>query len=599
MHSRYPTPRSAALLLALVLSTSTSAQPRYDILELEPLGFQLPRALNNHGHVVGETPDDILLWDGNSATLIDVPVSLPHITGFADSGAIVGYFLDPIPLTDAGFAIEDGTFKELENLPRSSRPVAVNSPGQILIESGGVNQRSSIYQAGSRTELGSTGGPKAYPAAINTAGWVVGRSAATMNLVPSHAFLYRDATMTDLGTLGGDHSEATDINDAGNIVGIANDAAGLHSAMLYSAGRLLRIEPTNTAAPTSATKINNYNVVAGLFPEPAIWSGGVLKRLRDLADFEGLDLTPSQVLDFNDRGQLLVRAFYGDAHIAGTTVLLTPRQLPPTRLTALAARALAGTDNQTSIAGFVVAGKSNGSILLRTVGPGLAPLGVTNAGTDPALKIFDSSNTAIATNDNWSANSGDAETLAATAASVGAQPLTAGSTDAALLADLPPGAYTAHASNAVDPSRIVLTEIYDAGDEDAARLTAASIRLQVGTGESIGIVGFALAGDAPAKVLLRVLGPELATRGVTNTLSDPQLFLYRGSTPVMGNDDWGSASTTPLLAATTTQVGLPTLPDASKDAALLIQLEPGAYSVHVSGANNTTGIALVEVYLVP
>ena len=67
----------------------------------------------------------------------------------------------------------------------------------------------------------------------------------------------------------------------------------------------------------------------------------------------------------------------------------------------------------------------------------------------------------------------------------------------------------------------------------------------------------------------------------------------------MGNDDWGSAASTPLLATTTTQVGLPALLDDSKDAALLIQLEPGAYSVHVSGANNTTGVALVEVYLVP
>lgn len=125
------------------------------------------------------------------------------------------------------------------------------------------------------------------------------------------------------------------------------------------------------------------------------------------------------------------------------------------------------------------------------------------------------------------------------------------------------------------------------------------LRLHIGTGESIGIIGFVLAGDGPAKVFLRALGPELATRGVTDALADPQLWLYRDSTPVLANDDWGSADTTSLLASTTTQVGLSALPDASKDAALLVQLEPGAYTLHVSGTDNATGIALVEVYLVP
>jgi len=375
------------------------------------------------------------------------------------------------------------------------------------------------------------------------------------------------------------------------------DSSDVTHATLHTAGRMFQIASTVPAQNTSARRINNYNVVAGNFPTIGIWTGGVLKRFDDFIDFESLDVLPLQVLDFNDRGQLLVSAYYGQTTLASTTLLLTPRPAPPARLTALAARAVAGTGNQTSIAGFAIAGKSNGSILLRTVGPGLAPLGVTNAATDPAVKIFNSANTVVVSNDNWSTE--QTATLAATATRLGAQPLAAGSNDAALLADLPPGAYTAHASNPADPARIVLTEIYDAGDENAARLSAAAIRLQIGTGESIGIVGFALAGDGPAKVLLRALGPELAARGVTGTLSDPQLFLYRGSTPVMGNDDWGSATSTPLLATSTTQVGLPALPDASKDAALLIQLEPGAYTVHVSGTNNATGVALVEIYLVP
>jgi len=369
--------------------------------------------------------------------------------------------------------------------------------------------------------------------------------------------------------------------------------------MLYTGGKMLQIGSYDAEGDYEARKINNYHVVLGQFANgPGLWSGGVVKPLAELVDLAGLGYNVIELIDLNDRGQLLIRGWEGPMDQERDPLPLPPRPLPPARLTALAARSIAGTNDQTSIAGFVVAGDSPGSILLRTVGPALAPLGVGNAATDPAITIFNSSGSVVATNDNWSDDESKIEALSSTATRLGAQPLAADSADAALLADLPAGAYTAHASNPADPSRIVLTEIYDAGDDDA-RLTAASIRLHIGTGESIGIVGFALAGEGPAKVLLRALGPDLATRGVANNLADPQLWLYRGSTPVLANDDWGSADTTPLLASTTTQVGLSALPDASKDAALLVQLEPGAYTLHVSGTNNSTGIALVEVYLVP
>ena len=62
------------------------------------------------------------------------------------------------------------------------------------------------------------------------------------------------------------------------------------------------------------------------------------------------------------------------------------------------------------------------------------------------------------------------------------------------------------------------------------------------------------------------------------------------------NNDWGGA---PALTAAFNQVGAFQLPGGSRDAAVLVTLAPGNYTVEVSGVGNTTGTALVEVYEVP
>jgi len=609
-----------------------AAQPRYHAIDLSPLGFQAITAanhgvifepsvaLNNHGHVAGTSADGhLLLWDrqqvhdlGAAGGLAVDPLAMN------DSGQIVGRVRTG-EFTGYGFLHSDGAFIDL-GADRTAQ--AINAHGQVA---GTFSNGVFVYHDGRVTEFtGFLPLPfqRISVTAINNSAEIAGTHGDGLEATTDRAFRLRGNELTMIGILDTGPSPepapsprpssfGTDLSDAGVLVGTTSTDAGplgrRQTSFLQSMGRILDLSPDGGTYPQAKILINNLGTISTSFSSapakmpivatPALWSGGVMLDLNSLVDLPSANLQqvfyPSAI---NDRGEILLNARKTTGEIV--PVLLVPNP-SAARLTALAARSIAGNDHQTPIAGFVVAGNSNGSILLRTVGPGLTPLGVTNAATDPAVKIFNSSGTVVATNDNWSADESASTTLASTATRLGAQPLAAGSNDAALLADLPPGAYTAHASNPADPSRIVLTEIYDAGDENAARLSAAAIRLQIGTGESIGIVGFALAGDGPAKVLLRALGPELASRGVTGALSDPQLFLYRGTTPVMGNDDWGSAASTPLLAFTTTQVGLPALPDASKDAALLIQLEPGAYSLHVSGANNATGVALVEVYLVP
>jgi hypothetical protein len=108
-------------------------------------------------------------------------------------------------------------------------------------------------------------------------------------------------------------------------------------------------------------------------------------------------------------------------------------------------------------------------------------------------------------------------------------------------------------------------------------------------------------------VLVRGVGPTLGTLGVPGVLTDPVLKLYAAGTtnPIAQNDNWETPQSvtggqTPATAAeiatATTAAGAFPLGAGSKDAALEISLAPGNYSAVLSGAGNTTGAALLEIY---
>jgi hypothetical protein len=111
-------------------------------------------------------------------------------------------------------------------------------------------------------------------------------------------------------------------------------------------------------------------------------------------------------------------------------------------------------------------------------------------------------------------------------------------------------------------------------------------------------------------VLVRGIGPSLTQFGVTGALTDPALKLYAvgSNTAIAQNDDWGipqpvdtsqaAAAAFDLTAAATATGAFP-LAVGSKDAAIVITLMPGQYSAVMSGANNSTGAGLVEVYEIP
>ncbi|WP_442888703.1 S8 family peptidase [Congregicoccus parvus] len=132
------------------------------------------------------------------------------------------------------------------------------------------------------------------------------------------------------------------------------------------------------------------------------------------------------------------------------------------------------------------------------------------------------------------------------------------------------------------------------------RLTNLSTRAVGGSGESTLIPGFVLGGPGARSVLLRAIGPQLAEFGVSGVLGDPRMTLKRRSgnvwIDVAANKDWGDNANAIEIQETSRRLGAFELVEGGRDAALLLKLEAGEFSVLVNGADESAGIAMMEVY---
>ncbi|MES2694992.1 MAG: DUF1800 family protein [Verrucomicrobiota bacterium] len=279
------------------------------------------------------------------------------------------------------------------------------------------------------------------------------------------------------------------------------------------------------------------------------------------------------------------------------------------RLANLSTRAETGPNENVLTAGFVIAPGGSKQLLIRAIGPTLSTFGLSGVVADPSLTVFgpNSSTVVAATNNNWSTPTGTgaatAAQLSAAFTATGAFSLTAGSLDAAVLATLAPGPYTAQVSGAGTSTGLALVEVYEMG-ATGPKLINISTRARVSTGNSVMIPGVVIsAGAGQRRLLVRAAGPSLGALGVTGTLADPLVAVTSSTGTVLAsNNNWGTpvgtgAATSAQLSAAFTQVGAFSFSSAtSLDAALLIDLPAGNYGIQVTGANATSGLALVEVY---
>ena len=147
---------------------------------------------------------------------------------------------------------------------------------------------------------------------------------------------------------------------------------------------------------------------------------------------------------------------------------------------------------------------------------------------------------------------------------------------------------------------MVLVEAYDASpagrSSDAPRLANLSARAAVTASGQL-IAGFFISGVRPKALLVRAAGPALAKFQLPGALADPVLEVRRAGVvaPLAMNDDW--EETAPLTAAFA-RVGAFAFDRGSRDAVLMLDLEPGAYTAEVRG-KGAGGAALLEIYEIP
>ena len=286
--------------------------------------------------------------------------------------------------------------------------------------------------------------------------------------------------------------------------------------------------------------------------------------------------------------------------ITTAPVTLAVNPYDAARIINLSIRTDAGNPADPLIVGFSLGGagvRGNKAVLLRAVGPSLGAFGVTGFLVDPRITMYRGSSP-IAANNDWS---GDPQ-VSAVGTSVGAFAFQSPtSKDAAIYNPAtPPESYTVQIAGADSSIGNVLAEIYDATPVATystltPRLVNVSARAQAGGGGSL-IAGFVIGGTGEKQVLIRAIGPTLGLFGLTGTLSDPKLTLYRGIDKLLENDDWGGST---ALRDAFISVGAFALDSLSKDAAISARLAPGNYTAQVTGAGTSGGTVLIEIYDLP
>jgi hypothetical protein len=270
----------------------------------------------------------------------------------------------------------------------------------------------------------------------------------------------------------------------------------------------------------------------------------------------------------------------------------------------ISTRGFVQSGNNVMIGGFIIEGTAPKRVILRAIGPELSvpPFNIPNALADPTLELHNGSGTLLASNNNWQTtviggiitsnqvsaiqNSGHAPT----------QP-----SESVIIATLQPGNYTAIVRGVNNTTGVALVEVYDISSQTSSILSNVSTRAFVQTGNNVMIGGFIVQGTGQKRVIVRAIGPELSAPpfNIPNALANPTLELHNGSGALIAsNDNWqttiiGGIITTNQVSAIQNSGHAPTQ---ASESAIIATLPAGNYTAIVRGLNNTTGIALVEVY---
>jgi len=265
----------------------------------------------------------------------------------------------------------------------------------------------------------------------------------------------------------------------------------------------------------------------------------------------------------------------------------------------LSTRSLVQTGDNVMIGGFIVQGAQPKNVIVRAIGPELSQYGVPNPLAAPTLELHNDTGALIASNDNWQhaiiggiITSNQVQDIQNSGHAPG------NTSESAIIANLPPGNYTAIVQGVSNTTGVALVEVYDLATGTSI-LGNISTRSFVQTDDNVMIGGFIVQGTQPKRVIIRAIGPELSQYGVPDPLQDPTLELHDGTGALIGrNDNWQTTIIGGVITHDQVQdiINSGLAPGDPRESAIIADLPAGNYTAIVRGVNNTTGVALVEVY---
>src|SRR6266536_3034554 len=296
----------------------------------------------------------------------------------------------------------------------------------------------------------------------------------------------------------------------------------------------------------------------------------------------------------------VVVCLVGDAsnHAVSATGNTPPTPAP--RLSNLSTRAFVQTGDNVLIGGFIIQGSEPKRVIIRAIGPELTHYGVANALLNPTLELHDHTGALIASNNNWQTTIiGGIITSNQVGDIINSGYAPGDGLESAIIADLPPGNYTAIVRGVNDMTGVAREEVYDLSPETNSILGNISARSFVQTGDNVMIGGFMVQGTEPKRVIVRAIGPELTQYGIPDVLTDPTLELHDGTGALIAsNDNWQHTIIGGII--TSDQRGdirhSGYAPADGRESAIIADLPAGNYTAIVRGVNDTTGVALVDVY---
>jgi plastocyanin len=240
------------------------------------------------------------------------------------------------------------------------------------------------------------------------------------------------------------------------------------------------------------------------------------------------------------------------------------------------------TDDDVLIAGFIVTGTQPKKVIVRGIGPSLS---FSGALANPFLELHDGSGQLLESNDNWT-ESPNKQAIVDSAIPPN------NDLESAIVRTLPASgaAYTAVLRGVNNGTGIGVVEAYDLDLQVDSKLANISTRGLVQTGDNVLIAGVIVVGETSRKVIVRAIGPSL---NVSGKMEDPTLELRDGNGALLeGNDNWGDSPNKQAIIDST-------IPPTNPRESAIVRLLPAnnaAYTAILRGANDTTGIAVVEVY---